>query len=271
MARPIWFVNFLKKIYPQRRIFAKMTRLPLIGALVDFIFFRGDEMVYLPMDKTIQINQQLETEDSVILPSQVVEYFINQASHHWIMDSCICRQGDDCQHYPHDLGCIFLGEPVTQINSHLGRLVSREEALEHARKCREAGLVHTIGRNRLDAIWLGAGPSDRLMTICNCCPCCCLWGLVTDLDPVIAGKIVKMPGVEIQVTDNCSGCGLCVNGQCSADAIHLDNGKAVINLECRVCGRCAEICPEQAIRITLHGNPHLQETIERLQGIVDPS
>ena len=271
MARPIWFVNFLKKIYPQRRVFAKMTQIPWVGKIVDHVFFRGDEMIYLPLDQTIQINQEIEYEDSLVLPSQVVEHFINKASHHWVMDNCICRQGDDCQDYPQNLGCIFLGEPVTEINSKLGRLVTKEEALEHARRCREAGLVHTIGRNRLDAIWLGAGPSEKLLTICNCCPCCCLWGLVTDLDPVIGRKITKMPGVEVKVTGDCTGCGCCTEGVCSADAIHIEDGRAVITLECRGCGRCVDVCPEDAIELILDGNPDFQETIERISRIVDPS
>ncbi len=81
--------------------------------------------------------------ESMIIPSQVVEHFINKANYHWIMDFCICREGDKCQDYPRDLGCLFLGKPVLQINSKLGRLVTKEEALEHARLCREAGLVHS--------------------------------------------------------------------------------------------------------------------------------
>ncbi|MGB2956319.1 MAG: hypothetical protein WBB64_10180, partial [Anaerolineales bacterium] len=132
-----------------------MTRIPLVGGVVDHIFFRGDEVFFLPLDQTIQVNARLDLPESVIIPSLIVEHYINQANHHWIMDFCICREGDDCQDYPQKLGCIFLGEPVLQINSKLGRLVSKEQALDHARCCRDAGLVHSIGRNRLDSIWLG--------------------------------------------------------------------------------------------------------------------
>jgi ferredoxin len=269
MARPVWFVNFLKNIYPNRHLFAKMTRLPLIGGLVDHLVFRGDEMYILPKDQTIQVNEQLDLPQSTILPSQVVNHFINQASHHWIMDFCICREGDSCQDFPQGLGCLFLGEPVLGINSQLGRLVSREEALEHAQRCREAGLVHTVGRNRLDSIWLGTGPVEEMLTICNCCPCCCLWGLVTDLTPKISSKIHRLPGVEVLVGDNCSGCGLCEDGICFADAIQLENGKAQINLECRGCGRCVEICPEDAILLTIEGEKNIQKTIIRLDSLVD--
>ncbi len=269
MARPIWFVNLLKRIYPARRLVARLTRLTLFGNMIDHWLFRGDEMYVIPKDQTIQIHAPLNTPESIIIPSQLVEHYINQANHIWIMDFCICREGDNCQDYPHDLGCIFLGKPVLQINSKLGRLVTREEALDHARRCREAGLVHSVGRNRLDSVWLGASPSEELMTICSCCPCCCLWGLVTDLTPKIGRKITRLPGVEVAVTGNCTGCGLCADGICFADAIQIKNGQAEISLECRGCGRCVEICPEGAITLTLEGEENFQKTIHRLDSLVD--
>lgn len=269
MSRPIWFVNFLKRIYPSRRPLAKLTRLPLIGDLVDHLLFRGDEMYVLPMDRTIQIQEALDPPESTIIPSQLVEHYINQASHHWIMDFCICREGDDCQDYPHDLGCIFLGEPVLQINSQLGRLVSKEEALEHARRCREVGLVHSIGRNRLDSVWLGATPSDGLMTICNCCPCCCLWGLVTDLTPKISQKISRLPGVQVTVTGECTACGTCMDGVCFAEAIEIKNDRAAITPDCRGCGRCVDVCPENAIVLTIDGQENIQQVLGRLDELVN--
>ncbi len=269
MSRPVWFVNLLKTIYPGRRFFAKLTNLPLVGDLVDYLVFRGDDMVILPIDRTIQINAPLNAPESTIIPSQIVEHFINQADYHWVMDFCICREGDNCQDYPQKLGCLFLGEPVLQINSKLGRLVSREEALEHARQCREAGLVHTIGRNRLDSIWLGTSPVEGLMTICNCCPCCCLWGLVTDLTPKISQKITAMPGVLVEVSEDCQGCGTCADGICFAEAILVTNGRAEISLECRGCGRCVEVCPENAVTLTIEGEKNIQEAIARLNLLVE--
>jgi ferredoxin len=269
MSRPVWFVNFLKRVYPSRRPIARLTRLPIIGDLVDHLVFRGDEMYVLPKDQTIQINAPIDSPESTIIPSQLVEHFINQADHHWIMDFCICREGDGCQDFPQDLGCLFLGKPILQINEQIGRMVSKEEALDHAQRCREAGLVHHIGRNRLDTIWLGVAPSEELMTICNCCPCCCLWGLVTDLTPKISQKITRMPGVELRINQDCTGCELCAEGICFADAIQISNGRAEISLECRGCGRCVEICPEDAIMLTIEGEKDLQKIYQRLDELVD--
>lgn len=269
MSSPVWFVNFLKRVYPARRPIARLTKLPLFGNLIDNWLFRGDEMYVIPKDQSIQINAHLDPPESVIIPSQLVEHYINQANHLWIMDFCICREGDGCQDYSQDLGCIFLGKPVLQINSKLGRLVTREEALDHARRCREAGLVHAVGRNRLDSVWLGAKPSEELMTICNCCPCCCLWGLVTDLTPKISQKITRLPGVEIEVNGNCTGCGICAEDVCFAGAIQVVNGRAEISLECRGCGRCVEICSENAVILTINGKENIKETKQRLDRLVD--
>jgi ferredoxin len=269
MSRPLWFVALLKKLLPDRFWMAKLTHVPPIGAVVDYSLFRDDDVIYLPRDGTIQVYENIPEPEDMVLPSQIVEHFIEAANYHWVMDFCICREGGDCQDYPKELGCIFLGEAVTQINPKLGRLVSKEEALEHARRCREAGLVHMIGRNRLDVVWLGANPGDKLMTICNCCPCCCLWKMLPVLTPDIGKKISKMPGVTVTVTDLCNGCGTCTEGVCFVDAIRLDNDRAVITTECRGCGLCVEVCPNEAIELRIDQAAFVQNTIDRLSPLVD--
>ena len=48
-------------------------------------------------------------------------------------------------------------------------------------------------------------------------------------------------------TDNCLGCGVCVDS-CSVGAITMENDKAVIDHEkCTDCGQCVEICPQDVI------------------------
>jgi ferredoxin len=269
MSRPIWFVNLLKRMFPGRYLMAGMTNFPPVGKLVDFALFREDNVVYLPRDGTIQINADIEKPVDTVLPSQIVDHFIEQASYHWVMNFCICREGENCQEYPHDYGCIFLGSAVLKINSKLGRLVSKEQALAHAQRCREAGLVHIIGRNRLDMVWLGATPGENLMTICNCCPCCCLWKMLPKLSPEIGDKISKMPGVHVFVTDECAGCGECTREICFVDAIQLVDGFAVIDESCRGCGKCVEVCPNQAIEISIDEPGIFQNTIDRLSALVD--
>jgi len=54
-----------------------------------------------------------------------------------------------------------MGAAAMGIHPRFGRPVDRDEALDHVRRCREAGLVHLVGRNRLDTVWLGVGPPQR--------------------------------------------------------------------------------------------------------------
>jgi ferredoxin len=269
----MWFVKLLKKTFPNRAMIAKATRIPIVGRAVDKMLFEGDDIIYLPKEsvaqKTIEINRQLSQPEDVLLPSEIVHHFIEKANHHWIMNFCICRDSSNCKDYPINYGCLFMGEAIEGINPKLGRRVTKEEAHEHVRKCRDAGLVHLIGRNKLDTAWLGVSPGDKLLTVCNCCPCCCLWRILPDLDPEIGRKVTKMPGVDFEVTDACVGCGVCANSVCFVNAISLTDERAIISDQCRGCGRCVEICPENAIRMTIDNSPFVEDTIRRISAAVD--
>jgi len=274
MSRPMWFVRFLKKIYPSRFFVARATNVPTIGRFFDHWLFEDDGMICLPPDqvvRTIEVDQSLEMPGEMVLPSQVVEYFIEKASVHWIMDFCLCRAASRCEDYPVELGCLFLGAAALGINPELGRRVTKEEALAHVRRCREAGLVHFIGRNKLDTVWLGVGPGEKLLTICNCCPCCCLWRVLPVVTPQIGDKITRMPGVTVTVTDRCVGCGACTRDVCFVDAIRLVDGRAIISDVCRGCGRCVDVCPEGAIEISIDWDQAVEQSIERLSPLVDVS
>ena len=165
------------------------------------------------------------------------------------------------------MGCLFLGEAARGIHPDLHTSVTKEEAKEHLRKCREQGLVHLTGRAKLDTLWLDIGPHDKLYTICNCCPCCCISLATPYMAPGLTDWFYKMPGVEVKVTDDCVGCEKCLE-QCIYGGIEVKNGKAVVTSECRACGRCAEKCPKNAIEITMDENA-IAQTIDFLGSRVD--
>jgi len=271
MSRPLWFVQLIKKTFPNRFLVARATKVPILGRILDRWLFKGDDLIYLPKDQVIRINQSLDMPGEMVLSSQVVEHFIEKANTHWIMNSCICREAEKCEDYPIDLGCLFLGEAALEINPQLGRRVTKEEALQHVRRCREAGLVHLIGRNKLDTMWLGVGPGDRLLTVCNCCPCCCLWRVLPYVAPRISAKVTPMPGVTLAVSDRCVGCGTCNAGACFVDAIHLVDHRAVISDACRGCGHCVSVCPQEAIEISIEYGQFVEECIARISPLVDVS
>ena len=59
MARPIWYVNLLKKAFLNIKFIAKLTRIPFSGKIFDFAMFEGDDIIYLPEDKVIPALRQI--------------------------------------------------------------------------------------------------------------------------------------------------------------------------------------------------------------------
>ncbi len=272
MNGPYWIKTLINKTFFSRFFLARLTRIPPLGRLVERLLFENDDIIYLPSDRVVRLDRPVEEGESLAVPSQMVEHFIRQAGTHWIMDFCICRDSARCRHYPIDHGCIFLGAAAADINPRFGRKVTAEEALAHARRCREAGLIHLIGRNKLDTVWLNVGPPDKLMTICNCCPCCCLWKMLPVITPTVGAKVSRMPGLHLTVTDGCAGCGTCIDNICFVEAIHLTDGRAVIEqTACRGCGRCATVCPQDAIELVIEDETYISRAIKRMSKRVDVS
>jgi ferredoxin len=268
MSRPSWFVELLKLAFPGRFVAAKTTKVPVVERVVQKMLFEEDDLYYLPQDSALLIGESVGHFQEVVLPSQIVDHFIQQAEVHWVMEECICRSATHCDDYPIDLGCLFLGAAAQGINPKLGHRVSKQEALAHAHRARDAGLIHLIGRNKLDTVWLGVGPRTQLLTICNCCPCCCIWRMHPDLGPAIQDGLQRMPGVRILVTDLCQGCETCVEN-CFVSAIQIQDGQAVIGPGCLGCSRCVTICPEGAIEVQIHGEDFITETLERITSLVE--
>ncbi len=272
-------IEVIKLTFNSRFFLAKVCRkVPPLSKLANKLFFEGDDIQVLPRDvsiksknnaEEIEINADIEVPKDTILPSEVLKEMIRKSRYHFVMNSCICRVSNDCKDYPHDLGCLFLGRGSKRISNNLGRVVSKEEALEHVDKCQEAGLVNIIGRNKIDSVWLNTGPKEELLSICGCCPCCCLWKMTPELPENLGRSISPMVGVEIKFNkDLCKGCGKCAK-ICFIDTITILDGKAQIDMKrCRGCGRCAEICSKDAFTIKI-ANDAVKRSIKRVEPLVD--
>jgi len=226
-----------------------------------------DDVIWVPKDSLfkIKVGESIDREPDMILPSKAVEHVIENSSHRVIMNFCMCRESLQCKDYPIELGCIFLGDAAKDIHPELGREATVDETLEVAARCREAGLVHCIGRSGFDPMWLEVGPSNKLFTICNCCPCCCITRTIPYAYPAIGEGFVRMPGLKVTVTEDCSGCGTCVEEACLFQAVSIENDRAVINEDvCRACGRCVSLCPEEAVEITIEDPDYIEKAIEHL-------
>ena len=251
-------VRIVKHAFGWRYGLAAATRrLKLYNRAVTKALFDGDEMIVLPKDRTTKrkvIETDISAEDPsarTVLPSDVVKRILRRSEHIFIMNFCICRRSAGCEDYPRDMGCIFLGNGTLRIPDDFGHIATFEEASEYIDRCGELGLVHIIGKNRLDSVWLNTGKKNDLMTICNCCPCCCLWNFVRDVSDEIGSVYRKMESVEVRADpDKCVGCGICTES-CFVRAIAIKDGKCSIDSDrCRGCGRCADICPKDAISVT---------------------
>jgi len=269
------YVRLIKGGFNYRFRLAKMTRWPLLGRMMDNAFFRGDDIYVLPKDSSLKVmdipvDLSVPERQDLVLPSEVIRHFIERSRYHFIMNNCICRTSAHCKDFPQDLGCLFLGKAVLKIDPRLGRMVSKEEAFAHLDRCEQAGLVHLIGRNKIDSMWTSGKPKEELMTICNCCPCCCLWKMLPQLDPDISVKMKRLPGVSLSVDESrCNGCGLCSEG-CYVKAITVRDGRAVIDQSgCKGCARCAHLCPERAITLHMADLEFLEHAIDDLSTLVD--
>jgi ferredoxin len=270
MARSRLFVEIVKKLFPRDPRAAKLTKLPGVARMVEKRFFEGDNLICLPRDNVIPVNKEIADQGSTVLPSQVVDHFIQKSKCLWIMNFCICREAMQCKDYPIGLGCLFMGEAVLGINPKMGRRVTKDEAREFVRKCREAGLVHMMGKSKLDTWWLGIGPGEKLFTVCSCCPCCCITRGLPYSEARLNAKLHRMPGVSVTVTEECTGCDDCTKKEvCFTNAISLEGGRAVISEQCRACGRCISVCSQKAIKLKIDNPDFVNMTISEFREIVD--
>ncbi len=241
----------------------------------------------------IPVYENLELPAGAAAPTSVIEHFIREASHHLILSRCPCRSGGNCSDFGADFGCTFLGPAVLNVDPEVGRLVSMEEALKHLHQATEAGLVSCVGKFKGDAIMLGVQKDHHnLMTICHCCPCCCISTSLPYASRETRDTLVKMEGLEIGVDEEkCNGCGECAkvcvfkqmtledrevaDGGPAAASQADEGGKrrakklAVIGEECKGCGRCAMVCKQDAIRITIEDPAYIDACIERISSRVN--
>lgn len=255
----------LKYIFNWRFWIAEITKKSkTYKKIIDKMLFEEDEIVVIP--NTINVNQKIESEGSEFLPTDVIKEVIKRSEDIVIMNSCLCRSSNNCEDYPQDIGCIFLGPTTRKIPRHIGHTATVEEALAQVDEADAAGLSHIIGRNKIDTVWMNVRPGKGLLTICHCCPCCCLWKVYPNLDSEISDKLEKLDGVTVNIhEDKCRMCKKCLDETCMFQAISLKDNKISIDREiCKGCGLCANACKFGAITID-----YTDETIDNVVNRMD--
>jgi UDP-glucose 4-epimerase len=122
-----------------------------------------------------------------------------------------------------------------------------------------------IGKVDPDPYMLGLRDRKHFLTLCFCCPCCCV--AMKDFSyfaPEIRARTYRLEGLEVEVTGECNGCARCVK-TCYADAIVMEDGIARVTEGCKGCGLCVLSCPREAITMTIaDGNRMVEEALERI-------
>jgi ferredoxin len=240
----------------------KLSRLPLVSRVHPWLRPDKTDMRWLP------INEDIQLPGDAPMPLNLLDRFIEEASHRVIYKECGCRAAFECKSYPIDLGCLLMGDSAVEGSSSSCREVTVREAKEHSRRAVEAGLVPVVGKARVDNFLFGIKDRSRLLTVCFCCECCCITRFTRNVSmKTLEPMFPRLHGVTVEVNDDCIGCGECAE-HCYIKAIEIVDGKAVIGEYCRACGRCATVCPEDAIEVRIDDPDFLDNAYDRIRSYV---
>lgn len=202
----------------------------------------------------IPLNVDLsEASQNTIVPIDFMLKEVEEQDYIAIMDHCLCRQAANCEHYPHDFGCIFMG-PVGKatVKNGLAKRATVEEAKAHILKAAELGLMGATEFVEGEQLFWGV-KNDVMHTyrmFCFCCDCCCLSLAVPKYGSWDTRERYRSVGWTATVDrDKCIGCGKCEE-PCPMHCIEYQDGKRFTDQErCVGCGFCKQVCPTGAVKI----------------------
>ena len=202
----------------------------------------------------IPVQQIIVGGENSVLPYQVLQPIVEKAGGHMVLGNCPCRYGERCVDYPHDFGCLFLGNSVKGISPKIGFQTDIDGAMAHVSRALEMGLVPMIVHATFDADLISV-PYDQMLAICFCCDCCCTVRHHLRLGPsTFDATMQRLPGLMVVISEDCAACGDC-HTVCPVNAIQFDTckmGVSVIDQDrCKGCGLCAAVCPNGAPQLTL--------------------
>ncbi len=244
----------------------RLSSYPVVKHIINpFFAYPWNEVTVIP------INQEVGPPDSVVLPRQVVEKLVSTVNDIFILDECICRNIVDCNAYPKNIGCMALGKAISRMHPSHGHKATAQEAIEHVQKAAQAGLVANIAHTWIDPFAFGLTQFNRLMFICFCDDCCCMYRTHMKKRGINLNHSYKgLPGISIDVNAKiCDGCGVCAD-QCFVAAMKIQNGIASPDENCRACGRCIDACPQGAVSLHMNSEHAVYEQlVNRIKAVVD--
>lgn len=263
------FVRLAVKLsWPLITAAKRLSSYPLFKWIINTFFaYPYNEVTSIP------INVEAKLPETVILPSQIVEAVLRKSSDIFILDECICRTKCSCKNHPANIGCIALGPATRRMHPSHGRFVKIDEGLKHVKRAAEAGLIANIAHVWIDPVAFHTFPFSRLMFICFCDDCCCLYRTyMTKRGPNLDKAYKRLPGISVvSDPDLCTACGKCVES-CFVNQIKIIDEIAVPGDGCKGCGRCVEICPEGALTLKLdEADVLIERMLDRVNAVADIS
>jgi len=190
--------------------------------------------------RVVPVNIQIDAQHQVHVYEDVRQ--ILEKAKSFQVNECICRkeqaiQGSLCKH-PSEVCLAFANSEGAFDNSHRGRVISKQEALEVVAKAEESGLVHAT-----------YNVQSGQMFMCNCCSCCC--GILRGMKSFNAPHLMAKSNYRAFIDpDTCAACGTCADERCPMEAIVEDDGVYKVQPErCIGCGVCASTCPTDSITL----------------------
>lgn len=206
--------------------------------------------------RTVSVGEDMtQVAQKCVVPMDIIKEALRQTDFIGGMNACICRDAHDCQDYPHDVACLFLGKGGKVVVDHgLAREFTYEEAMERVQRATELGLVgQSLWVEVEQLIWgFKNDELDRFIEICFCCPCCCVaMNLSRNASPDIKRRFHSVGWTCVPDRTKCVGCGKCLEARCPQDALRLgEDGRIEVNQEwCVGCGICKEKCSQGALQI----------------------
>ena len=190
-------------------------------------FLPGSIMRVVPVNESVEPQSQILAYDDVVkIIEDAKTLSVTNCSCRVISGNCkkpleVCMQVDRAAEYNIERGT--------------GRALSKSEAVEILKECREEGLVHVVDNRQTVG-----------HVICNCCNDCCLnWAIMKG-----PKKWVAPSRFEAFVNaDLCSGCEACMD-RCFFDALSMKDDLAAVDPEkCLGCGVCTVVCPTEALKL----------------------
>jgi electron transport complex protein RnfB len=200
-----------------------------------------------PQLRTIPVGESVfQSRD--ILPYEEIRTLVKSRSKIAVAP-CICRRehnmiGEGCGR-PEE-SCLVFGRAADYyIGNGTGREITVEEALAILEEAEKNALV------------LQPSNSQNIINVCTCCGCCCQVLKAYKRHPNPA-SIVSTPFKLEVISEDCAGCGDCIE-RCQMDALWLeDNVIAHDERRCIGCGLCTTVCPSDCLHLVRKSEEELK-------------